>query len=80
MSQAQPFQPNLHPERDEGIPAADPGPGAPEPAPGVGIGGEEPSRSEGSRAEPSTAGLDDERLEEAGEEDTVFRTPDPGGR
>jgi hypothetical protein len=31
---------------DDGIPAADPGAGAPEPAPGFGIGGEEPGRPE----------------------------------
>ncbi|MEE6271917.1 hypothetical protein V2J56_00975 [Georgenia sp. MJ206] len=40
MSMAQPFQPNLNPDRD-GVPAADLGAGAPEPAPGFGIGGEE---------------------------------------
>jgi hypothetical protein len=31
---------------DDGIPAADPGAGAPEPAEGFGIGGEEPDRPE----------------------------------
>lgn len=41
MSQARPFQPNLHPERD-GVPAADLGPGAPDTAPGFGVEGEDP--------------------------------------
>jgi hypothetical protein len=41
MSQAQPFQPNLHPDRD-GVPAADLGPGAPGTAPGFGVEGEDP--------------------------------------
>jgi hypothetical protein len=41
MSTWSPVEPDLgHP--DDGIPAADPGAGAPEPAPGHGIGGEEP--------------------------------------
>ncbi|WP_341359610.1 hypothetical protein V5H98_18140 [Georgenia sp. M64] len=39
---AQPFQPNLHPADEDGIPAADPGTGAPETAPGFGVEGETP--------------------------------------
>ena len=62
-----PFEPHLG-RPDEGIPAADPGAGAPPPAEGFGIGGEEPDRPEeagtGERAEPA--------------EDPPFRTPDPG--
>lgn len=42
MSMAQPFQPNLHPADEDGIPAADPGTGAPETAPGFGVEGETP--------------------------------------
>lgn len=38
-----PFEPNQH--GDGGIPAADPGHGAPEPAPGFGVGGEEPDQT-----------------------------------
>jgi hypothetical protein len=54
---------------DDGIPAADPGAGAPEPAPGFGVGGEEPDV-----AEPEDTG-DDEGRPAAGE--PPFRTPDP---
>jgi hypothetical protein len=52
-----------------GIPAADPGQGAPEPAPGFGVGGEEPDV-----AEPEDPG-DDEGRPARGE--PPFRTPDP---
>ncbi len=57
---------------DGGIPAADPGAGAPEPAPGFGIGGED----------PDVVAPEDPRPEEDAEADpsaqeTVFRTPDP---
>ena len=45
MSMSVPFEPHLGPH-DDGIPAADPGAGAPEPAPGFGIEGEEPDRPE----------------------------------
>ena len=56
---------------DEGIPAADPGAGAPPPAEGFGVGGEEPDRPEEAdepspEASPAPDGAD-----------TVFRTPDP---
>ena len=57
---------------DEGIPAADPGAGAPEPSPGFGIGGEDPdvvqpedpSPADAEGAPPPTSG-------------TPFRTPQP---
>ena len=52
---------------DDGIPAADPGQGAPEPAPGFGIGGEEPD---------VIADEDDDEGRPAGGE-PPFRTPDP---
>jgi hypothetical protein len=39
------MEPNLG-RGDDGIPAADPGPGAPPPADGFGVGGEEPDRPE----------------------------------
>jgi len=46
---------------DEGIPAADPGAGAPEPAPGFGIEGDAPEDDEGRPAAS----------------EPPFRTPDP---
>jgi hypothetical protein len=52
-----------------GIPAADPGTGAPEPAPGFGIGGEEPDVA------PDGAPADDEGRPAVSE--PPFRTPDP---
>ena len=63
-----PMEPNLGRE-DDGIPAADAGPGAPPPADGFGIGGEEPDRPD--EVVPETAGAD-------GGGDTPFRTLDPG--
>ena len=48
-----PMEPNLG-EGDDGIPAADPGAGAPPPAGGFGIGGEEPDRPEETDAAPGT--------------------------
>jgi hypothetical protein len=53
---------------DDGIPAADPGQGAPEPAPGFGIEGEDPDVAPGAE--------DDEGRPAPGE--PPFRTPDPG--
>jgi hypothetical protein len=55
------------PSDSGGIPAADPGAGAPEPAPGFGIGGEDPD---------VIADDDTERPQTAADE-TPFRTPDP---
>ncbi|NEK56930.1 hypothetical protein GCU56_03470 [Geodermatophilus sabuli] len=67
MSMSGPFEPNLG-RGDDGIPAADPGAGAPEPAEGFGIEGEEPDRPE--EAEQPQVG--------AGQPaDPPFRTPDP---
>ena len=70
-----PFEPNVG-ARDDGIPAADPGAGAPEPAPGFGIGGEEPDRpeEEGEDADPEV----DARAADGPDEDPPFRTPEPG--
>ncbi|WNV74062.1 hypothetical protein [Geodermatophilus sp. DSM 44513] len=62
-----PMEPNLGQE-DDGIPAADPGAGAPPPADGFGVGGEEPDRPE-ELPEAATGG------EPA--DDPPFRTPDP---
>ena len=45
MSMWTPMEPNLG-QGDDGIPAADPGAGAPPTADGFGIGGEEPDRPE----------------------------------
>ncbi|MFW3169602.1 hypothetical protein [Geodermatophilus sp. CPCC 206100] len=68
MSMWTPMEPNLG-RADDGIPAADPGAGAPPPAEGFGIGGEEPDRS------PETdEGAADETDLPA---DPPFRTPDP---
>jgi hypothetical protein len=68
MSMWTPMEPNLG-RGDDGIPAADPGAGAPEPAEGFGIGGEEPDRPE--EGVPPSA---DDGGRHA---DPPFRTPDP---
>jgi hypothetical protein len=69
-----PMEPNLG-RGDDGIPAADPGAGAPPTADGFGVGGEEPDRPEdaGSRdTDPhGTTG-------DGPDDDPPFRTPDPG--
>lgn len=57
-----PFEP--HEERDQDVPAADPGHGAPEPAPGFGVGGEEPD------------GQPDEVPERAAQEGEPVEPPD----
>jgi hypothetical protein len=57
---------------DDGIPAADPGAGAPESAPGFGIGGEDPDVIRPGQERPEG----DERAAPQGGE-TPFRTPDP---
>ncbi|MGY2129462.1 hypothetical protein [Blastococcus sp. SYSU DS0617] len=62
------MEPNLG-TPDEGIPAADPGAGAPPTAEGFGVGGEEPDRPEET---PSDAAEESESPE-----DPPFRTPDP---
>lgn len=57
---------------DEGIPAADPGAGAPEPAEGFGIGGEDPD------VVPAEApGPEDEEAAPPPPSGTPFRTPAP---
>jgi hypothetical protein len=53
---------------DDGIPAADPGSGAPEPAPGFGVEGEEP--------DVTREGAGDAEGRPASSE-PPFRTPDP---
>ncbi|SHG40834.1 hypothetical protein SAMN05444351_2532 [Geodermatophilus nigrescens] len=58
---------------DDGIPAADPGAGAPPPAEGFGVGGEEPDRPE-EADRPRETGEDSPAPDGA---DTAFRTPDP---
>ena len=65
MSMPPPF--SADPSEADGIPAADPGAGAPEPSPGFGIGGEEPD---------VVADEDAERPQNLSG-DTPFRTPDP---
>ena len=50
-----PMEPNLGRE-DDGIPAADPGAGAPPPAEGFGVGGEEPDRPEEEPLQAEEAG------------------------
>ena len=72
MSMSTPFEPNLG-RPDDGIPAADPGAGAPEPAEGFGIEGEEPDRS-AEATRPSAEGGD---VQADPPEDPPFRTPDP---
>ncbi|MFD1717866.1 hypothetical protein [Georgenia deserti] len=78
MSQAQPFQPNLQPDEERGIPAADPGPGAPPTAPGFGEGYEpgdfddDQAPADGGAAAERT-GVDDEDLDDP----NLFNPPDP---
>ncbi|MCF6744012.1 hypothetical protein E9529_06935 [Blastococcus sp. KM273128] len=70
MSMMDPLDPFSGREADDGIPAADPGAGAPPTADGFGIGGEEPDRApETDRA--GAGGSADQA------EDPPFRTPDP---
>ncbi len=81
MSMWTPMEPNLGRE-DDGIPAADPGAGAPPPAEGFGIGGEEPDRpEEPDRAEETDRAEDATRppADAAGQhaDPPPFRTPDP---
>jgi hypothetical protein len=68
MSMSAPMEPNIPSSGDDGIPAADPGAGAPPPAEGFGIGGEEPDRPEETDADAGAAPRGD----------PPFRTPDPG--
>jgi hypothetical protein len=73
-----PMEPDLG-RGDDGIPAADPGAGAPPPADGFGIGGEEPDRPNGAGTEdvgPQDA--DAHGTEDGPDDDPPFRTPDPG--
>ena len=75
---------------DDGIPAADPGAGAPPTADGFGVGGEEPDRPEeagAGEASPEGAGVEEAGTEDDGaqatagsgpDDDPPFRTPDPG--
>jgi hypothetical protein len=55
---------------DDGIPAADPGAGAPDPSRGFGVGGEEPDVAESE--DP-----DDAEAPSPSPSETPFRTPDP---
>ncbi|MDT0278054.1 hypothetical protein [Blastococcus goldschmidtiae] len=70
MSMWTPMEPNLG-KPDEGIPAADPGAGAPPPAEGFGVGGEEPDRPEDTSSDEAGEGV------AGSSEDPPFRTPDP---
>jgi hypothetical protein len=72
MSMTSPFEPHLG-RADEGIPAADPGAGAPAPAEGFGVGGEDPDRPAEAAGPPADTG--GEQADPP--EDTPFRTPDP---
>ena len=67
-----PFEPHLG-RPDDGIPAADPGAGAPAPAEGFGPGGEEPDRPVEATRPPAGDGGEDADPPE----DPPFRTPDP---
>jgi hypothetical protein len=79
MSMSTPMEPELG-RSDDGVPAADPGAGAPPSAEGFGVGGEEPDRPEqgpepghegGLHADPPDDPPDSPR------DDVPFRTPDP---
>ena len=72
MSMSTPFEPNLGPP-DDGIPAADPGAGAPPPADGYGEPEGEPDRPAEATRPPAEGG--DAHADP--EEDPPFRTPDP---
>jgi hypothetical protein len=61
MSMSEPFEPNLRPDAEDGIPAADPGPGAPPTAPGFGIEGEEPDTAQDDAAPGDEDTARDER-------------------
>jgi hypothetical protein len=68
------MEPNLG-RGDDGIPAADPGAGAPPTADGFGVGGEEPDRPE----DADTLDADAHGTTGDGpDDDPPFRTPDPG--
>ncbi len=81
MSMWTPMEPNLGRE-DDGIPAADPGAGAPAPADGFGIGGEEPDRPEDAGAQQDggqQVGAQEDGAQQAAEAgDPPFPRPDPG--
>ncbi|MGY1856509.1 hypothetical protein [Modestobacter sp. SYSU DS0290] len=69
-----PIEPDL-PTPDDGIPAADPGAGAPDTAAGFGIGGEQPDTAE---QQPEDAGSGSPVDAGSGSPaDTTFHTPDP---
>jgi hypothetical protein len=69
-----PMEPELG-QGDDGIPAADPGAGAPPTADGFGVGGEEPDRPEDAGTQDAGAhGTTRDRPDD----DPPFRTPDPG--
>ncbi len=73
-----PMEPDLG-RGDDGIPAADPGAGAPPPADGFGIGGEEPDRPEEAGTEDvGSQDADAHGTEDGPDDDPPFRTPDPG--
>ncbi|MDK3256531.1 hypothetical protein [Blastococcus capsensis] len=72
MSMSSPFEPHLG-RPDDGIPAADPGPGAPPPAEGYGPAGEEPDRPAEATRPPAEGG--DAQTDPP--EEPPFRTPDP---
>jgi hypothetical protein len=65
MSMSEPLEPNLRPASEDGIPAADPGPGAPPTAPGFGVEGEEPDAVEPADADADAADSSLEREPEA---------------
>lgn len=69
MTQWAPMDPFEGAPDDDGIPAADPGAGAPPTAEGFGVGGEEPDRPEESPVDVAEG--------HANGGETPFRTPDP---
>jgi hypothetical protein len=73
-----PMEPDLG-RGDDGIPAADPGAGAPPTADGFGIGGEEPDRPEEAGTEDvASQDADAHGTEDGPDDDPPFRPPDPG--
>ncbi len=74
MSMSEPLKPNLRPTSEDGIPAADPGPGAPPTAPGFGIEGEDPDAArDAAVSDDHAASEDDAGAADDGPSDAFFR-------
>ncbi|GAA4285673.1 hypothetical protein [Georgenia daeguensis] len=70
---SEPLEPNLRPASEDGIPAADPGTGAPPTAPGFGIEGEDPDAARDAAVSDDDAASDDAGAGDDGPSDAFFR-------